>query len=295
MSDNLNQNLYSRFGLQLDIQRVQDGCKKYFKGLLVDILGPITTPDDYKKNTKLWSIQFAVLDEVCRQLFLDADDWYGTSYSSGLKRLIEHEISDDFSGSFTEYLFRLQILINVVANHDFIRRELNQLASEIEKYFKDYPILGVTIKIYKRKAPQILPSVSKFFDKEIENTLGLLEIKKYKNVLNDFEEGLKEFLTAKTNLQLKDVIEDMLSACDELVKIISGQKNKGFKHIFKKDEYKKLELNQNQKEIYRNLKDWMDKIKHGSIKEFDRTDVEMVISLTASFLRIAINKYEQKT
>ena len=293
MSKNLNQDLYSRFGLQIELEKIQDGFKKYLKNLLLETLRPLESPDWYKEKDKLQEIQIKILKESSRQMFLDYDDYDNPDY--GFKWFIEKEFYDEFEGSFQEYVVKLQILLNIIYRHKFVRYELLELANQINLYLEDYPIMGLKLKIYKTKAPQILPSVSKFFDKEIENTLGLLEIKKYKNVLNDFEEGLKEFLTAKTNPQLKDVIEDMLSACDELVKIISGQKNKGFKHIFKKDEYKKLELNQNQKEIYRNLKDWMDKIKHGSIKEFDRTDVEMVISLTASFLRIAINKYEQKT
>ena len=293
MSKNLNQDLYSRFGLQIELEKIQDGFKKHLKNLLLETLRPLESPDWYKEKDKLQEIQIKILKESSRQMFLDYDDYDNPDY--GFKWFIEKEFYDEFEGSFQEYVVKLQILLNIIYRHKFVRYELLELANQINLYLEDYPIMGLKLKIYKTKAPQILPSVSKFFDKEIENTLGLLEIKKYKNVLNDFEEGLKEFLTAKTNPQLKDVIEDMLSACDELVKIISGQKNKGFKHIFKKDEYKKLELNQNQKEIYRNLKDWMDKIKHGSIKEFDRTDVEMAISLTASFLRIAINKYEQKT
>jgi len=295
MNDNLNQNLYSRFGLTLEIERAQDGCRKYLKRIILDTLAPIISPDGYEDSTKLWDVQFIILEELCRQLFLDVDDFYGTHDYSELAHLIKEEISDEFSGSFNEYLFRLQILLNIVFRHKLIEHEINQLAKRIDVYFKDFPVLGVIIKIYKTKVPQILPSVSKFFDKEIKNTLGLLEIEKYKNVLDDFEEGLKEFLIAKTNSQLKDVIEDMHSACDELVKIIFNQKNKGFKHIFSKDEFKKFGLNNNQKEIFRNLKDWMNEIKHGSIKEFDRADVEMVISLTASFLRIVINRHEQKS
>jgi len=296
MSENLNQNLYSRFGLQLDLRIIQNGCKKYFKKLTINILGPIIAPDPYEDSAKLWNIQSAVLGEVCRQLFLDMDDWYNTEYSSGLKRLVEREISDDFSGSFTEYLLRLQILFNVVAKYGFIRDELDQLAGEVEKYLSDFPILGVTIKLYKRKAPQILPTISEKFEGEIKNTLGLLEAdKKYEHALSSFENGLKEFLLVKTQAQYKDVIEDMYAACDELVKVILNNKNKGFKHIQDKKESQKLGLNGHQKELYKNLRLWMDNIKHGSLKNFGRIDTEMIISMVGSLIRFVILKYEQKS
>jgi len=291
MSENLNQNLYSRFGLQQDLSRVQGGCKKYFKGLIVNILGPITRPDAYQESDKLWDIQSVVLDEVCRQLFLDIDDWYGTDSGSGLKRLVEDEISDEFPGAFTEYLFRLQIFINIAYEQDFIRQELNELAKEIEKYLNDYPILGVTIKIYKSKAPQILPVTSKKFGQDIKNTLGLLELdKKYEHVLKNFESGLKEFLTSKTQANYKDAIEDMYTACDELVKAIAGNKNKGFGHISDKDVSSLVGLNGHQKEMYKNLRIWMDEIKHGTNKNFDKNDAEMIISQIGSLIRFIILK-----
>ncbi len=295
MNNNTNQDLYSRFGLKLNIESVRVGCKKYLKGEIIDALGPIISPSVYQDSTKLWELQSAILDEVCRQLFFDIDDWYGTDYSSGLKRMIDGEISDRFSGSFEEYLLRLQVLLNVVAEHDFVRAELDQLAKRIEKYLNDFPMLGVTIKIYKRKAPQILPTTSKKFETDIKNTLGLLETdERFEHVLSHFENGLKEFLTAKTQAHYKDVIEDMYTACDELVKSVSGKREKGFKHISDKTDSKALGLNGHQKELFKNLRNWMDEIKHGTCKEFNRDDSEMVVSMTGSLIRFVILRNGQK-
>lgn len=290
MNQNLNQNLYSRFDLKLDIKRVQDGCKKYLKNLIVNELGPLMNPDKYKNPANLWDIQSNVLDEMCKQLFFDIDDWYGTDYSSGLKRLVENEISDNFSGTFNEFLLRLQVILNVVFEKE-IKYELNQLATGIEEYFGNFPILGVTIKIYKHKAPQILPTTSKKFEEEVKTTLGLLETDlKYKHTLSHFESGLKEFLTAKTQANYKDVIEDMYTSSDELVKAVSGKDGKGFKHISDKADATALGLNGHQKELYKNLRNWMDEIKHGTLKNFDRTDTEMIISMTGSLIRFVISK-----
>ncbi|MCG2695442.1 hypothetical protein L6248_00725, partial [Candidatus Parcubacteria bacterium] len=85
---------------------------------------------------------------------------------------------------------------------------------------------------------------------------------------------------------------DMHSACDEIVKINLGDPNKTFKNICNKEESKKLGLNGHQKEISKNLKNWIDSIKHGSIKNYNRDDIEMIISITAAFLRFIIKKYE---
>jgi len=192
--------------------------------------------------------------------------------------------------NFNEYLVKLQILLNVISKYNFVKSELDKLVNDILKFLKDFPILGLKLKIYKTKAPQLFPTVSKFFDGEIDNILGLLEKEQYKSVLSNFEEGLKEFLLAKEKAQLKDVVEDMYTACDELAKIILKNKNKGFKHVFDKDEYEKFGFNnKSSKEIYRNLKDWMDDIKHGTLKKYERNDIEMIILLVASFIRFAIN------
>ncbi len=293
MNDNLNQDLYSRFGLTLDIKEVQEGCKKYLKGVLVDTLGPVTSPGHYKDTERLWKAHESVLEEICRQLFLDSDDYYTTEYTSGLDKFLNEELSDKFDGTFNEYILRLQVMVNIAYKH--IPYEVNQLALKLDKYFNDFPVLGVTVKAYKRKSPQILPTTSKKFQQDIKNTLGLLETnKKYEYTLSHFENGLKEFLTAKTQAHYKDVIEDMYTACDDLVKAVLGNKSKGFRHISDKADAIILGLNGHQKELYKNLRNWMDEIKHGTLKEFDRDDAEMIITMAGSLIRYIISKYEQK-
>jgi len=109
--------------------------------------------------------------------------------------------------------------------------------------------------------------------------------------IKNYEEGLREFLFAKNKSQLKDAIEDMYTACDEIAKIVLGNKNKGFKHVFKNDDSKKIGFSTKySKELFRNLKDWMDSIKHGTIKNYDRHDVEIIINTVSSFLRLLANK-----
>lgn len=291
MSDHLNKELYTRFGLTLDIQKVQNGFKKYLKKKIIDSLCPIIFPSAYEPADKLYLAQCKVFEEVCRQFFLDVDRWDNPSYNPALKQMIESELSDKFTGSFDEYLVRLQILLNVIAKNNLLSFEVNELAQAIDAYFNDFPLLGLTIKIYKQKAPQVFPTTSKKFAEEIKNTLGLLETdKKYNDVLSHFESGLKEFLTAKTQAGYKDVIEDMFTSCDVLVKSISNDHGKGFQHISDKDISQVLKLNNHQKELFKNLRNWMNDIKHGTQKEFDRNDVEMIISMTGSLIRFTILK-----
>lgn len=287
MSNNLNQNLYARFGLSPDIKIVQDGFKKYMKNAILDKLSPIVYPDSYEQKIELWPIQSSVIAEMCRQLYLDESDYVGSIYVG--KWFFEKEFYDEFKGNFNEYLFRLQVLLNVLHKHKFIHAEISELIKEMDKYFSDFPMLGVMIKIYTRKIPQILPTTSKKFEEEIKTTLGLLDSdKKYEHVLGHFENGLKEFLTAKSKANYKDVIEDMYTACDELVKAVLSNNSKGFKHISDKTEAKVLGLNGHQKELFKNLRNWVDEIKHGTLKDFDRADTEMIISMTGSLIRFVI-------
>lgn len=289
MSSNLNQNLYTRFGLNHDIKLVQDGFKKYIKNTILNKLSPIVHPDSYQQKTELWPIQSSVIAEVCRQLYLDEGDYVGSVYVG--KWFFEKEFYDEFKGNFNEYLFRLQVLLNVLYQHEFIHAEIGEFVEEMDKYFSDFPMLGVMIKVYKRKSPQILPTTSKKFEEEIKTTLGLLDSdKKYEHVLEHFENGLKEFLTAKNKANQKDVIEDMYTACDELVKAVLNNNGKGFKHISDKTEAKTLGLNGHQKELFKNLRNWVDEIKHGTLKDFDAADTEMIISMTGSLIRFVILK-----
>ena len=131
----------------------------------------------------------------------------------------------------------------------------------------------------------------KSLGEEINTTLGLLETdKKYEYTLSHFESGLKEFLIAKTQANYKDVIEDMYTSCDELVKAISGKNGKGFKHISDKADAAALGLNGHQKELFKNLRNWMDEIKHGTLKNFDKKDTEMIISMSGALVRFVISK-----
>jgi hypothetical protein len=286
MTNNLNESLYKRFGLEMKLEEVQVGFIKHLKNLLAEDLAPFVYTENYDEKEELDKNKRAFLKEACRQMFLDFDD-FDSNYLD-FSRFIRN-IFDPFT-NFDEFLINLQILLNIIFKYKIMRHETDELSKHISEYLEDYPILGLNLKIYKTKSPQLLPSISKFSNKEIENTLGLLEAEKYSDVLDAFQDGLKEFLLAKNKSQLKNTIEDMCTACDELVKVILNDKNKGFKHVFSKDNYRQFGFkNKNSKEIYRNLKDWMDGIKHGTIKSFDREDTEMIISLVGSFIRFAVN------
>lgn len=293
MSNYLNKKLYSRFGLTLNQKTVQDGFTRYVKNAGFKYLDPIIFPDKYLKPEELWNNQSEVLRKMCRNLFLDIDNYDGEyvhkeGNKSGFGQLFEKIC---FSGSFEEFLFKLQVCLDVISEGDFLKTELGNFVTSLKEYLEDYSILGILIKDYKTKPPQILPTNSKHLDEEIEDTLGILDTEHFKSVLNEFEAGLKIFSKAKTYSEFKDVIEDMHGACDSVIKVVLKDKNKSFKNAKDKEDYKKLGLNGYQKEIFRNLKEWMDIVKHGSDKDIKREEVEMIISMTASFIRfVAINK-----
>lgn len=291
MNNNLNQNLYSRFGLELNQEKVRDGFERHLKNVLIEAFDPLINPLDYNDSGTFIKVKCEIIREICRQLFLDYDN-YDEIYDC--RSFFEKEFYKNFQGDFNEYLFRLQVLINVIYSYKLVRYGLNQFVINTSKYLDDYPLLGVTIKTYKSKAPQLLPNTSKKFEQEIKNTLGLLESdKKYEDVLSNFEIGLKEFLIAKTQEHYKDTIEDMYTACDNLVKASLGIKNKGFRHISEKSDSIVLGLNGHQKELYKNLRIWMDEIKHGTLKNFDKNDTEMIISMVGSLIRFIISKQDK--
>lgn len=290
MDKNLNQNLYSRFGLQLNFEEVQNGFRAHVKNAMLERLSPVIYPSGYKEPQDLYKAQGQILREACRQFFIDYTD-YDSNSEYGLKWFVQKEFCDEFQGSFDEYLLRLQIFCDIVFSYSIIRHEFDQFIAEIDKYLNDFPILTHRIKVYKTKSPQILPLASKRLDKEIMDTLGVLDAEQFKSVLDDFEAGLKIFANAKTDSQLKDVVEDMHASCDEIVKIVLNNKNKSFKHATDKVDHKKLGLSGHQKEIFKNLKNLMDEIKHGSKKKIGRGEVEMIISMSAAFIRFVAIKH----
>lgn len=293
MSNNLNEDLYTRFGLQLDKRKVDAGFRKYISNVMRNAFYPLHNPEFYEKefHEPLREAREIILRDCSKELFLDYSDYTFPDYE--IEYFIK-DVFDDNDCSFEEYLVRIQVILNVFWRHEVLYEELQKLAKELEQYVNDFPILGIVIKMYKTKAPQILPSISKRLDKEIMDTLGVLDTEQFKSVLDDFEAGLKIFTKAKTDSQFKDVVEDMHASCDEIVKIVLGDRNKSFKHATDKTEHKKLGLNGHQKEIFKNLKNWMDAIKHGSKKSINRDEIEMIISMSTAFIRFVAIKYQRK-
>lgn len=271
--------LYKRFGIKINRKEAEKIFRQKLENLLVHgEFGEKLFDEQETKINIVWEL--AIQMGIKYKEDIDVGEEYYNIFNQHL--------------DFKEYLFRIQMMLNILWENN--RKNLSkETGTLVQEAFEGSPIdLEMKIVIYKIKPPQILPTVSKFIDKEIEDTIGLLETEQYSDILESFEGGLKLFLKAKTKNQFKNIIEDMLSACDEVVKVVTGDKNKGLKHIFKKGEYQKFGLNNHQKEIFRNLKDWMDKIKHGSLKQFTREDVEMIISLTVNFIRFVLNKHTTK-
>ena len=285
MTKNLNEDLYNRFGLSVDKKQVINGFRTFLANEAWKVTYPMCHPELYKDPHPrlLIDARIIVLEELCRELFLDNSDYYSWSeYSAG--ELLK-EIFENHTDSFEILLVKTQVFINVIYKQKAIHEELDLFVNKVRLYTSDFPILGIIVKDYKTRAPQILPATSPRLDKEIFDTLGVLDTDKYKTVLNEFEMGLRLFSKAKTDSQFKDVVEDMYASCDEIVKLVLNDKHKGFKHAFDKTTYKNLGLNGHQKEIFKHLKSWMDEIKHGSRKNIERWEIEMIISMSASFVR----------
>jgi hypothetical protein len=285
VSNNLNDNLYKRFGLEFPVQKVQVGFTHYVKNLINDKLGLISHPRLFPETDKLYQIQRTILIEACREMFFDFDEYKDWDYGFGWF------LRDLFDTDFTNLLVRLQILVNIVNLQPYIRTELIQFVQDIEKYLQDYPILGLTIKSYKKRSPQFLPMTSKTFEKVIKDTLGILDNSTgYTAVVSNYEDGLKEFLTANSNAQLKDVVEDMYTSLDTLIQIKMGDKKLGLRNIFVGKEPLNFGLNKWQLNIFGEMMDWMNKIKHGSEKDFEKTHIEMIILLVSELIKTIINK-----
>jgi len=77
---NLSADLYKRFGLEFELEKVQSGFCIYVKNSLLNDLAPLTFPNRYEEKDELDSIQGSVVREACRQMFIDYGDF---DYSLG--------------------------------------------------------------------------------------------------------------------------------------------------------------------------------------------------------------------
>ena len=162
MIENLNESLYKRFGLSLDKKKVESGLRKHMVNAMWEAFYPLKAPTSYEEefHEPLIEARKAILKICCREIFLDYSDY--TSEYSGIKDFIEDVFEED-DYSFEEYLVNTQIVLNAFWRYQVVHEELRELAEEIQQYTADFPMLGVTVKIYKTKPPQILPTTSKKF------------------------------------------------------------------------------------------------------------------------------------
>ncbi len=293
MNKNLNENLYRRFGLDIDRKKVENGFRKYVANEIWEATYLFRRMNSHEEiQNQLYEAREGILDDCCREIFLDRSEY---KYDSlwDYKEIAEF-IDDILDGAFEQILINMQILLNSFYKYKIVSDELEDLSEELQKYAEDFPILGIIIKKYKTKAPQILPLSAKYLNQEILDTLGVLDVEKFHNVLNDFELAVKLFAKARNDSDLKNVIANLHASCDEVVKVVLNNKCKSFKSITDKVDHKKLGLNGKQKEIFKQIKSRMDDIKHGNGGQIDRDEVEMIVGMSAAFLRFVAVKYNKK-
>lgn len=287
MSGNLNERLYKRFGIAYPADKVVLGFRREVNVSIDHHLSSVIQPDKTSTPEVWWNIQSEVLTEVARNLFEKA--YNGTTWQSGLGVFIDKHISDTSPADMSEYLLNLQVLLEAVSKQEKLKRALVGIVTNIKQYLDDFPLLNFTIKEYKTKPPQILPRGSKIFSDSVSNTLELLDTDgKYGEILEHYEAGLKELLSAKTKQNLKDVVEDIYTACDIATGLVLGEKEAGIRFLFQKKRAEGLGLNEWQIKIFDGLRGWMDKIKHGSIKDYSREDIEQIILLASTLIRTLV-------
>lgn len=188
--------------------------------------------------------------------------------------------------SFVEFIIRLNCLFNILSDHS---EAIDMLSKLIKVWLHDSPV-DLGIKIIKNKSSfDILPSGSEYLDKElVENTLSILEDTNYKDIRLAYEKGLREFLLSSNNPVIYlNVIRDMQLSLDEVSKVLLKDKNTGFKHLLKNDNWRVTRLDEYYKRMFFQLNEMIDKlVKHKSGTEFSKAETESIIYLTGIFIRL---------
>ena len=269
--------LYQRFDISVEL----DGAILIFRNKIENILshgrlGAEIFESDDDENDVHW--------ELCNILGLEYKNLFS---NSGKVSHIFHALD------FSEYLFRLQALLDLLWNSNE-KESFTELADVIMNAINNSPVdLGLRLKFYKTKGPQILFSGSKFLDKTlVDDVLGIFEDEEKLPIKVAFDKGLKEFLESKNNVaKIRNSVRDMQLACDETVKVLFGDKHLGLRHLFKDKRWEKVGLNEYQRQIFWNLNEYIDKfVKHKSDSKITTEDAENIIYLTGMFIRLTLLK-----
>lgn len=268
--------LYKRFNISTDINK----SVSIFRNKIENILC------HGKLGIKIFADnELATYWNLCNRLGLEYKEYL----------TVESKVRDIFEKNlnFSEYLLRLQALLDFLWKKG--KKQLAMIFGRIiGEAINTSPVdLGIRLKFYKHKGVQIHFSGSQFLDKKlVDDILGVLEDKGKLAVKIAFEKGLKEFLEAKSNpSKLKNAVRDMQLACDETIKVLFEDKNLGFRHLFKDNRWKKVGLNNYQKQIFWNLNEYADKLaKHKSDSKITFEDAESIIYLTGMFIRLVFTK-----
>ena len=267
--------LYRRFNININLKDSEKRFINKINNILLHGLG--FNSKVFKSEDLSWPL--------CNTLGLEYESW------SNLEAyLIEI--------NFSEYLLRIQCLLNIIWEEKDYLDQYNLLLSTISEAIVDSPFdLGLRLKNSKINAAQIVLSGAPLLDKKlVDDVLGILDDKDKSAIKLAFEKGLKEFSESlKDRNKTKNVARDMQLACDEAVKFLFSDKNLGFKHIFKDQRSEKIGLNNYQVSIFHNLNEYIDKMaKHKADSQITIEDAEAIIYLTGIFIRLILLKRLKK-
>lgn len=274
--------LYKRFGIQIDKERAEQAFIQKLKNILTYGEFGQRLFDKEQKTHKL-------------DFFWEISNKLGVEYEGTSEEQYDDIFPDVENLAFEERLLRFQLILDILWENE--QKDLAiEFANNIQDYVGESPVnLGLKVVVYKKRAPQIYFGGGRLLHKAIEETLDLLESQNYPEVTEHFETGIKEFLRAKNKSQFKDVVEDMITACDVLVQTIFKDKNLGMKHLFKDRRWEKIHLNVLQKEIFQPHLNWMNKMKHNTFSDYEKEDIEAVIHITAAFIKLVVSKNVQES
>jgi len=198
------------------------------------------------------------------------------------------------SNNFQKFLYQLETVVEIIESMNAGIAET--LIGVIKDYIKE-SVVDLNIKIVERQGKYIfLPKGAPLLDEKlVDDMLNILEKnKKYEKVNITFTKGLKEFIESKNDaLKYKNVVRDMQLTLDEMSKVILKDKNVGFKHLIKNDNWIKTKVNDYFKNIAYQLNEMLDKLaKHSAQYEFNEKETESVIYLTGLLLRLLITEGE---
>lgn len=189
----------------------------------------------------------------------------------------------DQSQAFTEYLFRLQVLLDLLRSRRGWGAGARVLSTAIREALTDVGS-GLNVKFSQKQLRLSYSGAAALEQGAVKDVLGVLQELRYEKVATAFNRALA-YLTQGPHGQgsFQDAARSAQLALDEAAKIVLGNVDAGFVHLVKAKGL--LDLDDSQRQILFFTEQWLNRKAKHNVVDWSRSDAEFAVYLAGAIIR----------